>query len=275
MSPRQRHVVMLADGTCKVVTSHRETDGWVAYVEDDGSYGASPYCATAKDAVDAFLARCPAWKVTRVVPAQPSPTEPAPGPITYRVECTSGAVWEVQVAVVRPERFAAYAHDAATDAPCDPALRVPVYEAAAAGQARCGADPETAVARLAVALGWGIRAILPPGHATIAQCCADLAGFVVLARLDGLVRSLASAGAVAAAAAAAWREESAPTDAEIDAHHAAGGAWVLLLRDGAMTLERSSLGLIRHYRDKGMVRRWLALDAEISLARGGVPRAPA
>lgn len=53
----------------------------------------------------------------------------------------------------------------------------------------------------------------------------------------------------------------APTDAELEAHYATGGAWVLVIATGAFSLERSSLGLIRYYRDGGHVTRWIALDA--------------
>lgn len=53
----------------------------------------------------------------------------------------------------------------------------------------------------------------------------------------------------------------APTDEELEVHHAAGGAWVLVIETGAFSLERSSLGLIRYYRDGGHVTRWIALDA--------------
>lgn len=52
----------------------------------------------------------------------------------------------------------------------------------------------------------------------------------------------------------------APTDAELEAHREAGGAWVLVFSDDSFSLIRSSLGLIRHYRDAGLVKTWFSID---------------
>lgn len=188
-----------------------------------------------------------------------------------------------------------------------PVVEVPgraLFEASFDGATHRAAVPETAVARIALFFGWPIRAILPPGRATEAEQRANLdlltgamhdtlalekrlRGYQLraVARVlagedvdpgpeDGADADYVSAMAAARAVAGAWRD-AAPSDAEIEAHHAAGGAWVLLLDDGAMTLERSSRSLVRYLRDKGLVRRCLALDSELRIAQVKASREPA
>lgn len=54
-----------------------------------------------------------------------------------------------------------------------------------------------------------------------------------------------------------------PSDEMLEAHHAAGGAWLVLRKgDHAMSLSRYSVSFLRQLRDTGTIARWVAVGPD-------------
>lgn len=57
--------------------------------------------------------------------------------------------------------------------------------------------------------------------------------------------------------------DNPPSDEVLQAHHAAGGAWLLLhRRDHALSLSRYSVPFLRQLRETGTIARWVAVGPD-------------
>lgn len=57
--------------------------------------------------------------------------------------------------------------------------------------------------------------------------------------------------------------DNPPSDEMLEAHHAAGGAWLLLRkRDHAVSVSRYSVSFLRQLRETGTIARWVAVGPD-------------
>lgn len=112
--------------------------------------------------------------------------------------------------------------------------------------------------------GWSVAAELLAVLDTLARTAGQTENELTYVRNDVAAAGEAIAGRdrkIANLRASIEGSAAPPTTAELEAHHAADGWWVLTCHDGSVEFHRSNaLATLCSYRGTGIVRRWRTLD---------------